>query len=606
METGKQDVDGRGGVFSPGSPFLCPDWVRRIRRIRHGFSPRLLFACCLVSLSGTRLFGGAEADVFPDPSWQDPVPAALNAPSESLAAAHARYILGIFAEENSGPESALVHFDRVLELDPGFFNLATAIAQEALRRGDTARAIGIMKDTAKARPADPLPELVLGEIYLRHLQRTSLAVEHTREALRLDPDNFAGYELLWEIHQFAGQSRQATAILEEAAAQSTTDPRFWMLLAEFHRRLPLLENEPLPADTLRRRLALEKVTELAADDPELLIRAADLHALHRETAEAADLYEKAFAFEPEREGLRDKLAAALIGTGRGQEAVPLLEESLRIHPANLEVCDILGTLAAERGDGEELIRQRQRALALAPRDFGRHHELIDLLLQRQKYELALHYLEEAMNRFPHSGLFPYIRGATLTRSGRAADAIPYFDQALAESALVRHQYVGGEFYFEFGMAAEQAGLYERAAELFKKAIDIDPANAARACNYLGYMWVERNENLTEAEDLIRRALEAEPNNGAYLDSLGWLHYRRGQYAQALVLLLRASELLPEPDSVVYEHIADTYRALGRLPEALLYWQKALVLDPENIGLVEKIETISARTAMGQLPSASAP
>lgn len=603
METGSQE-SGAEAVVSPLptclAKFFSPVW--RYRRLC-GAALGWVLALCLLPIQAR---AAAETDLFPDQAWQNPAPLELTARGRALAEAHARFLLGIFAEENEGPESALVHFDRVLELDPGFFDLATAVAQEALRRGDTARAIGIIKDSAKARPDDPLPELVLGEIYLRHLQRPALAVEHARKALRLDPDNFAGYELLWEARQFAGQGRQATEVLEEAVARDTTDARFWLLLAEFHRRLPFLQNEPLPADNERRRLALKKAAEFAGDEVELLLRAADLHALHRETAEAAVLYERAFAVEPDREGLRDKLSAALIGSGRGQEAVPLLEESLRQQPANIELSDLLGTLAAERGDWEEVIRQRQRALTLAPRDLGRYHELIDLLLQRQKIELALHYLSEAMERFPNSGIFPYIRGATLTRAGRAPEAVPYFDQALAESALVRHQFVGGQFYFEFGMAAEQAGLYERAAELFKKSIEIDPANAARACNYLGYMWADRNENLTEAEDLIRRALEAEPNNGAYLDSLGWLHYRRGQFAEALVLLLRAAELLPEPDPVVFEHIADTYRALGRLPEALLYWQKALVLDPENSKLAEKIETISARTAMGHLPVAGGP
>ena len=85
------------------------------------------------------------------------------------------------------------------------------------------------------------------------------------------------------------------------------------------------------------------------------------------------------------------------------------------------------------------------------------------------------------------------------------------------------------------------------AELFKRAIELDPADAAQAYNYLGFMWADQNIHLDEAEDYIKRALAAEPENGAYLDSLGWLHYRQGKYEQALAELLSAAAELKEED-----------------------------------------------------------
>ena len=61
---------------------------------------------------------------------------------------------------------------------------------------------------------------------------------------------------------------------------------------------------------------------------------------------------------------------------------------------------------------------------------------------------------------------------------------------------------------------------------------------------------------------IRRALEMEPNNGAYIDSLGWLFFKQSKFEEALTELLRAAELLPEPDPVVFEHIGDACDKLG--------------------------------------------
>jgi len=96
-------------------------------------------------------------------------------------------------------------------------------------------------------------------------------------------------------------------------------------------------------------------------------------------------------------------------------------------------------------------------------------------------------------------------------------------------------------------------------------------------------------NLDEAEAMIRRALESEPNNASYMDSLGWVEFRKGKFDQALNDLLRAAKTVEHDDPVVFEHIGDTYLKLNRVPEALDAWQKALALDPKNKTLTDKIE-----------------
>jgi tetratricopeptide (TPR) repeat protein len=133
-------------------------------------------------------------------------------------------------------------------------------------------------------------------------------------------------------------------------------------------------------------------------------------------------------------------------------------------------------------------------------------------------------------------------------------------------------------------------LYDKSADLLRKSIALDPANSAEACNYLGYMWADHNMNLDEAELLIRRALESEPNNASYLDSLGWVEFRKGKFDRALDDLLHAARTAQHEDPVVFEHIGDTYLKLNRTREALEAWQRALALDPKNKNLVDKIRT----------------
>jgi Tfp pilus assembly protein PilF len=133
--------------------------------------------------------------------------------------------------------------------------------------------------------------------------------------------------------------------------------------------------------------------------------------------------------------------------------------------------------------------------------------------------------------------------------------------------------------------------------LFRKSIALDPANAADAYNYLGYMWADHNLHMDEAGDMIKRALQIEPNNGAYLDSLGWLEFRQGKFDQALADLLRAAKNMAHDDPVVFEHIGDAYLKLNRVPQALEAWQKAVALDPQNKQLAEKIA--STRTTISK-------
>jgi tetratricopeptide (TPR) repeat protein len=103
------------------------------------------------------------------------------------------------------------------------------------------------------------------------------------------------------------------------------------------------------------------------------------------------------------------------------------------------------------------------------------------------------------------------------------------------------------------------------------------------------MWADHNLHLDEAEEMIGRALQLDPDNGAYLDSLGWVYYRKGKYDDALNELLHAAESLSEGDPVVFEHIGDTYFKLNRVPDALDSWQKAIALSPDNKQLADKIE-----------------
>lgn len=134
------------------------------------------------------------------------------------------------------------------------------------------------------------------------------------------------------------------------------------------------------------------------------------------------------------------------------------------------------------------------------------------------------------------------------------------------------------YYYARGICYERIKQWAKAEPDFKKALELNPGQAS-VMNYLGYSWVDQNLHLEEAMDLIRDAVDREPNNGYYVDSLGWAHYKLGEYDKAVEQLERAVELRPE-DPVLNDHLGDAYWQVGRKREARFQWSYALSLEPE--------------------------
>ena len=126
----------------------------------------------------------------------------------------------------------------------------------------------------------------------------------------------------------------------------------------------------------------------------------------------------------------------------------------------------------------------------------------------------------------------------------------------------------------------------------EKVIALDPDHA-NALNYLGYTLAEMGIRLTEAENLIKHALELKPGDGYITDSLGWVYFKMGHHEKALVWIQKALEELPD-DPLITEHLGDAYMALGRWREAQKAYQRAIDLGHESPEKLEaKIEEIKA-------------
>ncbi len=133
------------------------------------------------------------------------------------------------------------------------------------------------------------------------------------------------------------------------------------------------------------------------------------------------------------------------------------------------------------------------------------------------------------------------------------------------------------FFIARGAALLEMDRWKEAEADLKKAVEIAPEEAT-TLNYLGYSWAERGENLEEAFDLIEKAVALEPSSGAITDSLGWAHYQRGDYDEAVGHLEKAASMEPS-DPTITDHLGDVYWRLGREIEARYQWRRALELEP---------------------------
>jgi tetratricopeptide (TPR) repeat protein len=178
-----------------------------------------------------------------------------------------------------------------------------------------------------------------------------------------------------------------------------------------------------------------------------------------------------------------------------------------------------------------------------------------------------------------------IRLGDLHRQAERFDqAIEPYTQALKRTTVVEPRHWG--LFYARGIAHERAKQWPQAEADFLKALELSPEQPY-VLNYLGYSWIDRNENLDRGREMVERAVRLRPNDGHIMDSLGWAHYRLGNMAEAVRYMERAVEL-KSMDPVINDHLGDVYWAVGRHIEARYQWERAL-LRAEDKELIAQIK-----------------
>ncbi len=536
------------------------------------------------------------------------------------------------------PDAAMGYYARALRANPAaplpYLEKAAMLA----RMNRTAEAAEVLK--AGLKRASDTTEIgqMLGELLTREvagIPDRAAASRAAGEALRTiaplvkrEPGNDALSLQCALLYRIAGRYEDALITLEALDAAAPPENR-WRL-----RTLSALFGED---DLPEARRAMESLVKADPDNAARWIRLGHLHE------QAGDVESAEAAFTKARERAPDELAPVLrlgllfTARQRVDEAVALFGEAAAAHPQDTRLLELLAYLELGRDKPEEALAFFDRAAeifkATGASPMTAQFEVSHLLagLQAGRLDETAARLQKAVDRDPdylpffvriaardpsparrEDGLKALRKLAELEPAdahvhvywGLLASYTKSYTEALA--AFARARELAGEleiqdevltpsFYYWYGAASERAGRIEDAAELFEKCIALAPAPAQRrefeayvdALNYLAYMRAERGLELDRNLELIGKALEHRPDNPAYIDTRGWIHFMQGRYSEARDDIERALELLPD-DPTITEHMGDIYEKFDILEEAVDWWKKSFLLDPASETVAEKL------------------
>ena len=201
----------------------------------------------------------------------------------------------------------------------------------------------------------------------------------------------------------------------------------------------------------------------------------------------------------------------------------------------------------------------------------------EVLREAGRGDAAIEVLEALTRSHPELPEVFATKGDTLRQADRFEEAVGTYSQALD---LYDADHSARWFvHYTRGISYHKLDQWPSAEADFRAALALRP-DQPQILNYLGYSLVERGEKLNEALEMIETAAAASPDNGAIVDSLGWVYFQLGRYQEAVVHLERAASLAPV-DPVINDHLGDAFWAVGREIEARFQWQRALSFDPEQ-------------------------
>ncbi len=482
-------------------------------------------------------------------------------------------LLGRLYRLNNDLQKAESEFKTAVKLQPDSEEAVTTLAYLYNELGDTARAAQVLSSVPNAERSAKLYS-ALGYTYEQQKQYKN-AVEAYRHAIELDRDNLDAIRGLAQNLLNDGQTDAALEQYKVIADANPEDAQTYVRIAEIYRKQGKFD---LALDSLK------KAGSMVQDSVEVPYNIASIY-------QAQGRYDEAIPI------MRDLLKKSEKADGKYSNG----EKSNRA-----VFLERLGTIYRDQGNNQAANEIFRQIIALGgDENIERgYQQIIDTWREAKEWQKATEAAKEAVQKLPGSRDLKLVLASQQADMGEADKAIKDVRSMLkgngddrqvyialaqmntrlrrfsdAEQALDKAEQLSTKqddkeyVWFLRGSTFEREKRYAEAEEQFKKVLASDSEHAS-ALNYLGYMLADQNTKLEEALGYIKRAVDLDPANGAYLDSIGWAYFRLGKYELAEENLLKASQKI-NTDPTVHDHLGDLYQKTGRLKLAATHWERAL-------------------------------
>ncbi|OGU44967.1 MAG: hypothetical protein A2000_00150 [Ignavibacteria bacterium GWB2_36_8] len=402
------------------------------------------------------------------------------------------------------------------------------------------------------------------------------AAEAIEELLTIDPSNTAVQKLLSEVYTRAGKYDDALKIISEIIELTPDD-----FDARERKAQILIQQNNWEAAANEFNYILEKPDILL--ETKIRVGASFFAQSFKDSimlGYAKQLFEK---IDKDTSYWQVKMYLGAISLAEKNDSVALnyFDEVKNLAEQNTQGWTQLGGLFFDNRHYSEAITLMNEALELFPQDFVVNLLLGLSLAQSDRHSEAKEYLKTAIDINPNDVIALSAYGYSLNQLRENDEAILYLKRALGISPN------DVNLLGTLGLIYDSLKMWEECDKTYEHALGIDSSNATVNNNY-AYSLSERGEKLDLALEMAKLAIEKEPDNSSFLDTIGWVYYKLGNYEEAKTYLEKALEISGERP-VMLDHLGDILFKMGKKELAVELWQKAYKLDSSNIDLKNKIE-----------------
>lgn len=423
-------------------------------------------------------------------------------------------------------------------------------------------------------PKSTVSHFILANIYYQK-KAFEQAIEGFERVVELEPENVSAIYLLARSYVMKGNIELAVLNYKKVIELFPSNSLAYLELAD----VCIDHEQYAEAITI-----LEKVITINPQEGGVFLTLASIYEFQGDNQKAKAYYHKGLELQPTHIQGRKKLLLLYLGEGNTDEVIEQAKSLLTVELNDPVTHFVLGAAYKKNGLFDDATREFKSAIGLEKNMFQGYIQLAYIYLHQGKKEEAVNILNKAMNLSSNlSADVSLLLGAIYTQDKQYEKAIKIYRQIL-------WQYPDNqEAWYQMGMVNERLEHINKSADCFYKCIKLNPKHA-NAYNYIGYMYAERKIRLNDAVKLIHKALEIEPENGAFLDSLGWTYYQQNNLEEALNNLERAYKLMSN-DPTVTGHLADIYQAMGKNDDAIRLRNKIKELNSNPELLNDKIQGV---------------